>query len=358
MPDPGDLGVGILDSHDDTCDARPRGWRRRRARCVRCGSTVRASRRAWLPAMPRRPRRWRRPRRGRPPGSEVAPSKLRPSAVRMTAPTHGFGAVMHRTSFAAAIARVMNSRSTGSPRRGGSDPGVPEVREEADDDMIGCHGTGPGVDRSNIHRPLSNRPAPTTRAPASTTPRRSGDDPIHRRSSTRWHGARRRSPPRASRPHRFGEPATLRSRASPRIPATFRDRRPRGLTARIASAKPGRGPVEDPLGRLGREIPGTEPGAAGGDDQTVEPVRHVRQRVGDLLDHVRHDPVLDHLDVLGPQPVDQPSTARSRPTVPAATPSDTVSTFAWYWYEPSDISSSGMRGRDSRRWSPVVIGRR
>ncbi|HNB95408.1 MAG TPA: hypothetical protein PLX07_10555, partial [Microthrixaceae bacterium] len=49
---------------------------------------------------------------------------MRPSVVRTTAPTHGFGDVAHRTVAAAASARVMHSRSTASWGPGGRGPSV------------------------------------------------------------------------------------------------------------------------------------------------------------------------------------------------------------------------------------------
>ena len=55
----------------------------------------------------------------------------------------------------------------------------------------------------------------------------------------------------------------------------------------------GRLPLDDRPGALGREVPGAEAGAAGGDDEAGEAVGQSPQGGGDGLHPVLRDPVLD-----------------------------------------------------------------
>ena len=68
------------------------------------------------------------------------------------------------------------------------------------------------------------------------------------------------------------------------MPATFRDSRPSGLTARIASAKPGALPVEDALGGLGGEVPRPNPVPPVVTISPLNPYAMYDKRVRDVLD--------------------------------------------------------------------------
>ena len=141
-------------------------------------------------------------------------------------------------------------------------------------------------------------------------------------------------------------------------------RRPRqaaqGLTARIASARPGSTTVEHAPGALGRLVTGTEPRATRRHDQPVEPVRHVGQRVRHRLRAVDAHPMLD--DRRSPSPASRSTSAAPERSsrVPAITPSDTVSTFAceadprssWASHRSHRGDGTRHRKRPSRRCRP------
>ena len=178
--------------------------------------------------------------------------------------------------------------------------------------------------------------------------------------SARWRGGRRRSRRRASRPPRSGEPATLRISDSPRMPATFarqpaeRADRPHRLGEARSAA--GRGSAWCASGVRSR---GPKPGAAGGDDQPVEPVGHVRQGVRDLLDAVGAHPVLDDVEAVLGEPVDQRPPAR----VLARAGRDAVGDgehLRLVLDEPSDIrcllESRWIGSADRTEWSSADTG--
>ena len=108
-----------------------------------------------------------------------------------------------------------------------------------------------------------------------------------------------------------------------------RDRRPSGLTSRMASARPGRLAVEDDPGALGREVARAEPGAAGGDDQPGEALGQLDQRLADASRGRRRRPGASTTSKPSArQPLDQRRRPPRSSRVPATTPSDTVSTLA------------------------------
>ena len=83
----------------------------------------------------------------------------------------------------------------------------------------------------------------------------------------------------------------------------------------MASARPGRLPLDDRPGALRREVPRREAGAAGGHDEAGELVDQLVEGVGHAARAVGDGPVLDDVEALGPEPFDQ---RRARPVVAGA----------------------------------------
>ena len=142
-----------------------------------------------------------------------------------------------------------------------------------------------------------------------------GDDVEHRIEASR------RSP--------SVEPGVLRTSAAPTVPATARDSRPRGLTRRMASARPGASRSSAASVPSGVRSRGPNPVPPVVTTRPANPAQAATTARRHRLHAVGHGQALDHLEAGAAPRCSTRAGPTGPPACPSATPSDTVITFAW-----------------------------